>query len=110
MELRTVDSVVAALLGTIALLATASLLVGAGAAGADPESYERVHHMSAEAYASRSYLMAGLFGAGLAVSVLTFVDRDRRRLWRALVYVGAVALVLRFGYGCWGWAASGFDH
>ena len=110
MELRTVDSVAAALFGTVALLGVVGLVLEAGAAGADPETYERVHHTSAAAYARQSYLMAALFGVGLAVSILVFVDKARRGLWRALVYVGALALVLTLAYNYWAWAQIGFDH
>ena len=54
--------------------------------------------------------MAALFGVGLAVSILVFVDKARRGLWRALVYVGALALVLTLAYNYWAWAQIGFDH
>ena len=110
MELTTRDSVAAAVLGTVAALLVLLSVSEARGVWDDPETYRRLYGLAPAEYAAQSYRAAALFAVPLVVAVLAFVDRRRRRLWRALVYVGLVVLVAALVRGCWEGAASGWDH
>jgi len=102
--------ITAVLFGAFMLLMIVALMVDAQAAHEDPQTYEMVHHMSVEEYARGNYWMAALLGAGLALSLLPFLDKKRAAYWQAAVYVAGFVLLVAFVYGYWQWAASGFDH
>ena len=108
--LRARDGIAAAVLGFAAAFALFAALYTAADAKADPETYDRVYRMGAEAHIARSYRDAMLAAVPLAIALLTFFDRLWRRLWRRLTF----AVLLLGGpwaaYGWWEWAATGFDH
>lgn len=110
MELRTIDYVAGVAFIIVALLAIALSLWGASDARADPETYSRVYHMSADEYVAERYRTAALSAVALVVPVLMFVDPKRRRLWRTLVLASAVVWVVAVAYSYWAWAQTGFDH
>ena len=110
MELRTIDYIVGVAFVIVALLAIALSLWGASDARADPETYSRVYHMSADEYVAERNRTAALSAVALAIPLLMFVDRKRRRLWRTLVLATAVVWVVAVAYNYWAWAESGFDH
>jgi formate hydrogenlyase subunit 3/multisubunit Na+/H+ antiporter MnhD subunit len=109
-ELRTIDKIAGAGFILIAVLAVLVSLYEVNSARADPDTYERVYHMTAEEYVAERYRTALLYAVALALPILMFVDRKRRRLWRALVLGSALCWVAAVAYGYLAWAQSGFDH
>ena len=108
LELRTIDCLAGAAFIAFAFSAIALSLWGAGDARADPETYRRVYHMSVDDYVAERYRTAVLSTVALAIPVLMFVDRKRRRLWRTLVLVLAAVWAVAAVYGFWSWVESGF--
>jgi hypothetical protein len=111
LELRTIDYLAGVGFILVALFAIAISLYEVSSARSDPDTYERVYHPeTAEEYVARQYQDAALYSVALALPMLLFVDRKRRRLWRTLVLGVAAAWIVAVAYGFWSWAESGFDH
>jgi hypothetical protein len=108
--LRARDGIAAAVLGLAAAFAIWAGLYTAADAQANPEIYERVHRMSAEAYAADAYWSAALATVPLAIALLTLFDRKRRRLWRRAAFACLLMGLVWGAVGYWEWAATGFDH
>lgn len=110
MELRIIDYIAGGGFILVAMFAVVLALTEVGSARSDPATYERVYHMTTAEYVAEQYRTTALYAVALVLPVLLFVDRKRRRVWRALVLGVAVIWIAVVAYGYWTWAASGFDH
>jgi Na+-transporting methylmalonyl-CoA/oxaloacetate decarboxylase gamma subunit len=111
LELRTIDYIAGVGFILVALFVVAFSLYEVGSARSDPDTYERVYYpMTAEEYVADQYRAAALYAVALALPVLLFLDRKRRRVWRVLVLGVAAVWIVAVAYGYWAWAESGFDH
>ena len=110
LELRTIDYVVGVVFVLIALLGAGAALLDGDGARDDPETYSRVYHTSAGDLIAVRYRTAALHAVSVALPMLMFIDRKRRRIWRPLTLGVAALWVVYVAYGYWSWAQTGFDH
>ena len=94
----------------VALLGAGVALLDVDGARDDPDTYSRVYDMSAEDLIASRYQTAALYAVSVALPLLLFVDRKRRRIWRPITLGAAAVWVVVVAYGYWSWAQTGFDH